>query len=145
MTILELLQEDHTKLRQELVSIRQNLDEPRIRDRIKHFISDYELHENIEDKMIFPLLEKIIEKTPQNFRDQHDHIWTLLDQLIEALDTMRFPEFQRAYFKFVAALETHMGVEERVLFPMIENQAEPKDLEELGRAAKSRLEHFSSR
>ena len=150
MNILDLLRNDHTKLRHELIRIRQCLCLPGVRDRIKHFISLYEIHESTEEELLFPVLDKLLKDLPEDealilFRETHDHIWALLDQLMDTADAMRYSELQRVFFHFVAATEAHLGMEERILFPRIEARVDSRILEEMGRVAERRFSNVSVR
>ena len=148
MNILDFLRQDHNKLRKDLVNIRQNLDHPNVRGLIKRFVSDYELHESTEEEILFQLLDRSPRdlpsgEAPEDFREEHGHIWILLDHLIEALDTMRFSDFQKIFFHFAAATDAHMGLEERILFPSIEARVHPEVLEEMGKETEARFTRFS--
>ncbi|OGR88387.1 MAG: hypothetical protein A3A86_03570 [Elusimicrobia bacterium RIFCSPLOWO2_01_FULL_60_11] len=149
MNILNLLKDDHIRLSSELVKLRKNLNHPDIRGRIKHFISDYEAHESVEEELLLPLLNDLklcpceveaLDKCHEN----HDDIWGLLDRLLEAVDSMRFPEFQMAFFHLVAVTEGHFGLEERILFPTIERYMSADALDKAGKTAEQRLSAYGA-
>lgn len=149
MNILDLLKDEHTRLSTELVNLRKNLTHPDIRGRIKHFISEYEVLESVEEDILLPLLEglptnpgetEIMEKC----HEDHKNIWDLLNQLLESVDTMRFEKFQRAFFHLVAVTEGHIGMEERVLFPTIERYVNEETIEKAGDIAGKRFFAFGA-
>ena len=148
MDIIDLLMEDHTKLRKELVKIRQNLSEPDARDQIKAFISNYEMHESIEEEVLFPNVQEFLNARPdreslKGYHENHEEIWEILEELLDSLDTTRYNELQQVFFNFAASTEAHMSREERILFPAIRELVEKDTLEELGRKAEQRFTRFS--
>ena len=147
MDIIDLLVQDHEELRRELVEINHALSRSDLRSRIKLFISRYELHESIEEDILFPALDTlpediIIEKLMPNYEKTHERIWVLLDQLVESLKHVQFSELQQAFFKFCASVEAHLGHEERVLFPVIREIVDRLALESLGEAAEKRIAKY---
>ncbi len=148
MNIVDLLIEDHDRMRQELAGIRSCDSESDMRSKLKEFISKYELHESIEDEILFPAMSSKPKKAPAQMAAQyeksHEKIWGSLDQLVNRLGHASFDELRDAYLQFYASIDAHMGNEERELFPMILNKLEPKILENLGRTAEQRLSRFQA-
>ena len=147
MDIIDLLIKDHDGFRRELVEIRHALSQNGLREKIKLFISRYELHESIEEEILFPALEGLPEdvlsaKLMPNYEKMHERIWILLDQLMDSMGHSQFSELQQAFFMFAASVETHLGHEERVLFPTIREMMNRAVLESLGKAAEQRIAKF---
>ena len=149
MNILDLLKDDHVRTRAELVKLHKNLNHPDIRGRIKHFISEHEAHESVEEEILLPLLEGLSmspgeRESLEKCHDDHKDIWGLLDCLLESVDTMSFSETQKAFFRLAAVTEGHFGMEERLLFPAIERHVEAKILNQTGEIAEQRLLAFGA-
>ncbi|OGR57341.1 MAG: hypothetical protein A3I11_07110 [Elusimicrobia bacterium RIFCSPLOWO2_02_FULL_39_32] len=152
MDIIELLEEDHESLRQGLTKIRQNLPQPNLRDTIKSFIVKYELHENIEEEILFPHLELLFEPSLQSFRvnkqsifvykEMHKKIWDYLSSIMQYMDTSRYRDLQEAFFNFCGYTESHLSYEERVIFPLMRDLLDNDVLEELGSQALQKKMHF---
>ena len=148
MNILDLLKEDHAKLRREMVTVRQCLSLPGARDRIKHFIADYEVHESIEEDILFPKLNAVLEDERErdslfSYEQMHTKIWGYLEELVDNLSSECYPMVQDTFFKFCALTEAHFGYEERMLFPNIRQLLDPVTLEKLGKKAEKRCVRFS--
>ena len=147
MDIIDLLTEDHDRLRKGLIKIRRSLSNPDLRNRIKAFISTFELHESIEDEILFPgvkdaLKNSVSGKSVSGYEKVHEEIWILLDQLMDSLRTMRLEDLQRAFFKFAASADAHFEREERGLFATIEEEVNKDILNELGKRAEKRFARF---
>lgn len=148
MDIIKFLEKDHDKLRRELVRIKNNLAGGTARDEVKAFISFLELHESVEDEILFPQLGELSRELAEDnplpgAEEQHDKIWGLLNQLMDSLDERQFGKLQEAFFKFCASAEAHFGYEERVLFPTVKKLLDAKTLEGLGTKAEKRFARFS--
>lgn len=147
MTILTLLIQDHVQLRKALIKIRQDLLSSNIRSDIRVFISLYELHESIEDEILVPTLKKILEEKhhaplAEEYEKMHHKVWNYLDQLTQSLLEPRFSDLQNTFFAFVAFVESHFGYEERILFPLIDEIVDKKELVHLGERASERMKRF---
>lgn len=144
MNVIDLLKDDHIRLRTELVKLHKNLNHPDIRGRIKHFISEYEVLESVEEDILFPLLKGLpmIPEVLEKCHEDHNNIWNLLNQLLESADAMRFEEFQRVFFHLAAVVEGHIDMEERVVFSMIERYVNEETLEKMGDITGHRLFAF---
>src|SRR3989338_8877783 len=114
--IIEVLLDDHTRLRWELMQIRRGLSDPGARNKIKDFISSYELHESIEEEMLFPNVRWLMEAAPggsslEPYHENHERLWKELTQLVDSLGRISFTEMQRVFFSFAASAEAHMEME----------------------------------
>ena len=147
MDIIDILIEDHVRLRKDLVRLRQNLAHHNLREQVKSFIANYELHESIEDEILFPSLAALLKNLPPyqaaaGYEKMHEKIWELMGQLVDALGTVHFEELQKVFFNFAASTEAHFGYEERILFPTIRILVSEETLKDLGRIAKERFDRF---
>ncbi|OGR81817.1 MAG: hypothetical protein A2902_06890 [Elusimicrobia bacterium RIFCSPLOWO2_01_FULL_64_13] len=148
MDIDHLLAEDHGRLRADLVRIRQNLSRPGVRDLIRAFISDYEMHESIEEEFLLPVVREYLgsRRNPglvQSYEEEHERIWGLLEQMMDALNFTRYRELQKTFFDIAASSEAHFAYEERVLFRVIREVIEPEVLAKIGERAEARMARFA--
>ncbi len=143
MNIIDFLIEEHEKMRRQLVVIRQCLSQACLRDKVEGFVKEYKLHESIEDKVLFPPLIEIFARSPEkkavvvDFEQSHRDIWKSMKHLTEALDRSRHEVLRQAFFEFCASTESHLGQEERTLFPMIRDNVQVEVLDELGSRAEA--------
>ena len=56
MDIIDFLMDDHVKMQKEMVAIRQDIFHGNATQRIRTLIERYELHESIEEEILFPKL-----------------------------------------------------------------------------------------
>lgn len=149
MDIIDLLIEDHGQLRNELSAMRQTLYNLDLRHRIKAFISAYELHESVEEDILFPGVEDAIDRKLyerlQDYETSHEKIWDLLEQLMDSSLISDPLVVQRAFFLFSASAEAHFRQEERELFPLIRAAVAPSVLEGLGKKAQARFVRFRAK
>ena len=149
MNIIDLLIEDHAELRKEVVAIKRTLSQDELRDKIKLFISKYEIHESVEEEILFPALSSlppatVSERFIPDYEKTHERIWTVLDQLVALLGHGRYDDLQQAFFQFNAVFEAHLRQEERILFPTIRNILDRTMLEALGQKAEKRFARFEN-
>lgn len=144
MDIIDFLMKDHMKLQREMVAIHRDLFHGNLRQRIRRLIESYELHESIEEELLFPKLEESF-RLQSNLRcpvfecaDKHKEIWGLLGKMMDCLNSRHCKGVQQAFFEFSASAEAHIRHEERVLFPMIREIMDRQILEDLAGKAKER-------
>ena len=144
MDIIEFLTQDLDRLRKQLVNIRRCLAQSDLRDKIDAFVRSYGWHESLEEDVLFPPLHSAFKKNPgvddrlSEYESDHRDIWELLILLKGSVGLDQLSEIRSVFFYFSASGETHLGREERLLFPLIRESADPRLLEELGRKAKER-------
>jgi hemerythrin superfamily protein len=148
MDIVEILENDHDRLRRDLVRVKNAVASNALREQLRSFMTGYELHESVEEEILFPMVATLSREEVENdqlfgYEQVHTKIWALLDQLIGAIGTGDVKQIQDAFFKFDAVTEAHLAFEERVLFPVVRKCFPKAQLEELGKKAASRLMRFS--
>ena len=142
MNIVEMLIEDHERLRSGLAHVRQCLYRPGSGCQLEEFIRNFEQHESVENHILFPELD--FPAGPDSpglaeYEGEHHLIWGKLQQLREALDAGDLHELQTAFFDFHAIAEEHMRNEERRLFPAVRGFLNPDLLDLLGRKAQAQF------
>ena len=147
MNIIDILVQDHDRIRKELVEIHRALSHGDLRSKIRIFLSSYELHESIEEEILLPTLDLLpedarSEKLLPPYAKMHEAIWELLDHMMDILNHADFGELSAAFFKFDAVIEAHFRFEESSLFPAIQQIIGEKLLRSLGKQAAQRLSHF---
>lgn len=144
MDILEFLLNDHAKLQKKMAEIHREAKSADLRQRIRALIESYELHELIEEELLFPQLETALkgQKNPQEIlckcSHEHKEMWGFLDRVMDRLNAKDGSGIQQAFFEFAASAEAHMRHEERVLFPAIAELLEKTVLEDLAAKAEKR-------
>lgn len=121
MDIVDLLANDHVKIRDELETMKQALYQAGLTQRIERFIMDYRLHEKIEEELLFPAVRGALKDEADaqwlaHYGDKHKQVWTLLHEWLESLKTEELLDIQEAFLHFALALEAHMDYEEENLF-----------------------------
>ncbi len=149
MNIIDLLIADHEQLRGELVKLRQDLFHPDLKTRVQAFIAAYELHESVEDEILFPEVAKALQRTLSqhllsSYESAHKKIWEHLQELVTSMNAMRHKDIQASFFRFAAAAESHFDHEERNLFPVIQNAVDKQVLNALGEKAVSRFFRYAN-
>ncbi len=145
MNIIDFLEKDHDRLRRELVRVKNSLSQGGVLEEIKTYIVMQELHESIEDEILFAKVNQISERVSSidaliTNKQVHKKIGSHLNRLLESLKTNRFATIQHVFFEFCALVETHMEHEEFLIFPYVKSLLSNETLEELGEKAQSRME-----
>lgn len=148
MNIIEFLIEDHSRLLRDRLELRGSLSEGiLLRNKIKRYIADFELHETIEHKFLLLQLKTLPEKEKLdelivNYEKEHEKIWNLISKLFSVVKTQNFSTIQQLFFEFFAFVEAHVGAEERTFFPTAQKFLDDKILEELGQKAEKYYERY---
>src|SRR3989344_71595 len=90
MDIIEFLEKDHERLRRELSQVKNRLSQAGCREELKTYISFHELHESIEEEILFPRLVKASLEEPVyedlfGLETEHTQIWSQLEELMDSL------------------------------------------------------------
>lgn len=144
MDILEFLLNDHVKLQKKMAEIHREANPADLRQKIRALIESYELHELIEEELLFPQLDAALkaQKNPHGAlfecSDEHKEMWGFLDKVMDRLNAKDGAGIQQAFFEFSASAEAHMRHEERVLFPAVAELLSKPALEDLAAKAEKR-------
>lgn len=142
MDIIKFLIRDHIRLRDDLVQIKKNLNRVELPEKINELISHMEIHESVEEKILFPGLSSNVRTQLHPARVSHTQIWAMLDQFREVTRLHQTESVQQSFFNFDFSVEAHFNEEEQVLFPIIEKLVDIETLEELGKKAEKFYEKF---
>ncbi len=144
MSIIDLLVQDHDKLRGKMAAIRGAMGRKDVRDEVKEFIALYEIHEAIEEEILFPAFNKALNGralsiAAPDHEKMHQAMWAHMDKLVDCLNQRHYAGLQQAFFNFTALSEDHFRSEEQVLFPIVRDTLDEETLKGLGEAAAAKL------
>lgn len=145
MNILEILVNDHERLRRAMVEVRHCLTEITLRQKLREFISRYELHESVEEELLYPAIRPLAAELPMlaGFEKMHDAIWTELDRMMALLDRASLRDLQQEFFTLASMVESHFAAEELSLYPTLQSLADDKLLGRLGEQAREKFERYA--
>jgi hemerythrin-like domain-containing protein len=140
MDILAFLRQDHRRLNRDVERMAKYLSSDALLDRINRFAIHYELHENIERRILFPMAYQAVSGTPEealftSYQGIHREVWPLLSDLKELNPVAHPLSVRLAYTNFRVFLGSHFDYEEQSLFPIIARSVGAEVRERLGRAA----------
>ncbi len=141
MNMIDLLIQDHDKLRKQLKMIHQCLSQNCLKEKVDGFVRSYQHHESLEEGFLFPSLMEHLKNFPDrrnliaDYESTHKDMWSLMNRMLYTLEYSRFEALQKAFFEFSAAAEMHLDSEERILFPMIRELVDEQTLEDWGARA----------
>lgn len=146
MTIIEFLVKDHDKLRRDIAEIQEAfLRIFTIRDKLKTYITDFELHETVEQRFFISEMEKITGinelEDLQNLRKNHNEVWSLLDKLSQVINTQNLRTMQQSLSTFSVFMEEHMKKEMDFLLTT-QKLMDQSALQKLGEEAEKYCEQF---
>ncbi len=149
MNVLDWLVQDHDKFRGRMAAIHRSMAHKDTRDQVKELISLYEIHEAIEEEILFPAFDAALRARPfkiiaPDHEKMHEAMWSHLDKLVDSLNQCHHAGLLQAFFNFTALAEDHFRCEERVLFPVMRETLDEKTLKDLGDAAAAKLDRFAS-
>lgn len=97
-----------------------------MKEKIRRYGADLELHETIEHDYLISKLKILPESGKlneliQGYEKEHKKIWSMLTKLLDRLGMEKFSTLQQDFFNFFAFVESHVRVEEHTFFPTIRN------------------------
>ncbi len=159
MNVIDFLTQDHEHLRRQMTLIHSSMDQQDLRRRVMEFVASYEMHESIEEDIVFPAFDSALEAQggraagtergggsadePPDHEAMHAAMWKSLEKIISCLNTPHHSGLKQAFYDFSAQAEGHFRSEERFLFPAVRAVLGAKELEDLGARAQAKLERFS--
>ena len=137
MNALEVLKQDHQKVKGLFQEIRHATDEAKRKELFDKIDTELEIHAHIEETVFYPAIEE-----HEEFKDmvaealeEHKKAKTLLDEL-EELGADNH-DFGSKLQLLMEAVEHHVEEEEREMFPKIRDLLEEDGLEQLGQDLES--------
>jgi hemerythrin superfamily protein len=128
MNALELLKQDHDKIRDLFAEAKTYSDMRRLFDSIKNAL---EAHTHMEEVVFYPEYEKQerLKDLVQDAKGQH----RLIKELWQDLEQSDGPEFENSFQTLMAEVQLHMTEEENEIFPQVRSLTDGRDLSELGK------------
>jgi hemerythrin superfamily protein len=137
MNALEVLKEDHQKVKGLFQEVRQATDQSKRKELFNKIDTELEIHAHIEETVFYPAIEE-----HEEFKDmvaealkEHQEAKTLLDEL-EGFET-ESPDFGSKLEELIEAVEHHVKEEEGEMFPKIREVFDEDELEQVGQDLES--------
>jgi hemerythrin superfamily protein len=137
MNALEVLKQDHQKVKGLFQEARQGSDRDRRKELFDKIDTELEIHTHIEETVFYPSIEE-----HQEFKamvaeafEEHQEAKTLLDELEELGADSH--DFGSKLQQLMEAVEHHVEEEEGEMFPKIREVLAEDELEQLGQELES--------
>lgn len=142
MNALELLMEDHRKLREMFEQVRATENRRQHKQLFKKIKAELDTHTYAEEKVFYPTLRKYEEFKDEVLEAIEEHLQ--MKTLLESIDRLSEGDdrFDAKLRVLIDDTEHHIEIEESKMFPEVEGQFSEEELEELGQgleAAKKEL------
>jgi hemerythrin superfamily protein len=127
MNALELLKQDHDRIRDLFAGAKTYTDMRRLFESIKNAL---EVHTHMEETVFYPEYEKHerLKDLVQDAKTQHG----LVKELLHDLEQSDGPEFENSFQTLMAEVQLHITEEENEIFPQVRSLTDGPDLSELG-------------
>jgi hemerythrin superfamily protein len=133
MNALDILKQDHQKVKGLFQEIRKDSDRGRQKELFDKIDTELEIHTHIEETVFYPAVDE-----HEEFKDmiaealeEHQEAKSLLDELEELGADDH--DFGSKLQQLMEAVEHHVEEEEGEMFPKIQEVFDEDELEELGR------------
>jgi hemerythrin superfamily protein len=133
MNALDILKQDHQKVKGLFQEIRKDFDRGRQKELFDKIDTELEIHTHIEETVFYPAVDE-----HEEFKDmiaealeEHQEAKSLLDELEELGADDH--DFGSKLQQLMEAVEHHVEEEEGEMFPKIQEVFDEHELEELGR------------
>jgi hemerythrin superfamily protein len=137
MNALEVLKQDHQKVKGLFQEVKQTTDQTKRKDLFDKIDTELEIHAHIEEIVFYPAIEEHeqLKDMVTEAREEHEEAKTLLDEL-EELGTESH-DFGSKLQELIEAVEHHVEEEEGEMFPKIQEVFDEDELEQLGQDLES--------
>jgi hemerythrin superfamily protein len=137
MNALEILKQDHQKVKRLFQEARQAHDQTRRKDLFDRIDTELEIHAHIEETVFYPAIEEHeeLKEMVAEALEEHQEAKTLLDEL-EELGADNH-DFGSKLQQLMEAVEHHVEEEEGEMFPKIREVFDEDELEQLGQELES--------
>jgi len=133
MDALELLMEDHKKVKELFTSAKNTEDKQELKQLFKEIKSELETHTRIEESIFYPAMqehEELKDMVSESL-EEHKQVKTLLRELSRA--TPGTEKFKAKLKVLIDDVKHHAEEEEEgKMFPLVREVVDSADLEELG-------------
>ena len=133
MNALDILKQDHQKVKGLFQEMRKDSDRGRQKELFDKIDTELEIHTHIEETVFYPAVDEHEEFKDMiaEAREEHQEAKSLLDELEELGADDH--DFGSKLQQLMEAVEHHVEEEEGEMFPKIQEVFDEDELEELGR------------
>jgi hemerythrin superfamily protein len=144
MNALQLLKEDHDRVRQLFSRFRSSQDQAEHRKLFEQIKKDLETHSHIEETVFYPAAQEFdeLEDLVDESFEEHNEVADLLDEIDELNEESE--DIRDKMAELIQSVEQHAQKEENEMFSKARELMKSDDLESLGREMKSEKDSFSS-
>ena len=137
MNALELLKQDHQKVKQLFEEATHASDQNKRKDLFDKIDTELEIHAHIEETVFYPALEKHEELKDMvaEALEEHQEVKTLLEE-IEELGSESH-DFGGKLQELMESVDHHVAEEEGEMFPKVREVFDETELEQLGKQLNS--------
>jgi hemerythrin superfamily protein len=132
MNALELLKQDHQKVKGLFQEIRKSSDRSKQKELFDKIDTELEIHTHIEETIFYPAIEEQEELKDMVAEALEEHHQA--KELLEQLETLRADDhdFGSQLQQLMEAVEHHVEEEEGEMFPKIREVFDEDELQQLG-------------
>jgi iron-sulfur cluster repair protein YtfE (RIC family) len=133
MDALELLKQDHQKLKRLFEAVKEATDFNKRRQLFDQIETELEMHAHLEETVFYPAMEEYeqLKDIVAEALQEHQEAKTLLQE-IEELGSER-EEFDSNLEELMESVEHHVEEEEGEMFPKVRRHLDSSKLEQLGK------------
>jgi hemerythrin superfamily protein len=147
MDALELLKQDHDKVRELFREVEEAEDPKKRKQLFDQIDTELEVHTHIEETVFYPAMEQHDELKDMvaEAREEHEEVKTLLEELEELGPDDE--EFDSKLHLLIESVEHHAEEEEEEMFPKVRESCDERTLTQLGKqleAAKGKQQRAAS-
>jgi hemerythrin superfamily protein len=137
MNALELLKQDHQKVKQLLEEATHASDQNNRKDLFDKIDTELEIHAHIEETVFYPALEQHeeLQDMVAQALEEHQEVKTLLEE-IEELGSESH-DFGGKLQELMESVQNHVAEEEGEMFPKVREVLDERELDELARQLNS--------
>jgi hemerythrin superfamily protein len=137
MNALEILKQDHQKVKGLFLEARHATDIGKRKDLFNQIDTELEVHAHIEETVFYPAIEdhEELKDMVTEALEEHEEAKSLLEELEEL--GVESHEFGSKLQQLMEAVEHHVEEEEGEMFPKIREVFEEDELEQLGQDLES--------
>ena len=137
MDALELLKQDHQKIKRLFKAVKEATDFNKRRQLFDQIETELEMHAHLEETVFYPAIEEYeqLKDIVAEALQEHQEAKTLLQE-IEELGSER-EEFDSNFEELMESVEHHVEEEEDEMFPKVRRHLDSSKLEQLGKELES--------
>jgi len=143
MDALQLLKEDHDRLRQFFNHFRSSKDEGEHREIFEEIKKHLQTHSHVEEMLFYPAVQEFneLEDLVDEAIEEHSKVADLLDDIDEL--NGEGADIRSKMAELIQNVEHHAQEEENEMFPKVRELMDSGDLESLGKEIESEKNNYS--